>query len=33
VEEDTSRDHWLSPEEARDYGLISRIISSVKDIR
>jgi ATP-dependent Clp protease protease subunit len=33
VEEDTSRDHWLSPEEARDYGLVSRIIGSVKDIR
>jgi len=33
VEEDTSRDHWLSPEEARDYGLISRVIHSVKDIR
>jgi ATP-dependent Clp protease protease subunit len=33
VEEDTSRDHWLSPEEARDYGLISRVITSMKDIR
>ncbi len=32
VQEDTNRDHWLSPEEARDYGLISRIITSVKDI-
>src|SRR5262245_14301707 len=33
VEEDTSRDKWLSPEEARDYGLISRVITTVKDIR
>ena len=33
VEEDMMRDHWLSPEEARDYGLISKIISSVKEIR
>ena len=33
VEEDTSRDHWLSPEEARDYGLVSRVITTLKDIR
>jgi len=26
VEEDTSRDHWLSPEEARDYGLIDNVV-------
>jgi ATP-dependent Clp protease protease subunit len=32
VEQDTDRDRWMSPEEARDYGLISRIISTVKDI-
>jgi ATP-dependent Clp protease protease subunit len=33
VEKDTDRDKWLSPEEARDYGLISRVISSLKDIQ
>jgi ATP-dependent Clp protease protease subunit len=33
IEADTNRDHWLSPEEARDYGLISRIVGSVKEIR
>ncbi len=33
VEEDTDRDHWLGPEEARDYGLVSRVITSVKEIR
>ena len=33
VEEDLARDHWFSPEEARDYGLISRIVTSVKELR
>jgi ATP-dependent Clp protease protease subunit len=33
VEEDTDRDHWMSPEEARDYGLVSRIITSMRDIK
>jgi len=33
VEEDLRRDHWLSPEEARDYGLVSRVVSSMKEIR
>ncbi len=32
VEQDTNRDHWLSPEEAQDYGLISRIVRTLKDI-
>jgi ATP-dependent Clp protease, protease subunit len=32
VEQDTNRDHWLSPEEALDYGLVSRVVRSVKDI-
>lgn len=32
IAEDMGRDHWLSPEEAKDYGLISRIIISVRDI-
>ncbi len=31
VEEDTNRDHWLSPEEAKAYGLVSRIITSCKE--
>ena len=29
---DTDRDYWLNAEEALKYGLISRIISSRKDI-
>jgi ATP-dependent Clp protease protease subunit len=32
VETDTDRDYWMSAEEARDYGLISRIIASLRDI-
>src|SRR5262249_54485887 len=28
VEDDTNRDHWLSPEAALKYGLISRIIKN-----
>lgn len=32
VERDTDRDCWLSAEEAKQYGLISRIIGNAKDI-
>jgi ATP-dependent Clp protease protease subunit len=32
VERDMHRDTWMSPEQARDYGLISRIITSLKEI-
>ena len=32
VEKDTDRDYWLSPEEAIDYGLVSRTIGSFKEI-
>lgn len=28
VEKDTDRDFWMSAEEAKDYGLVSRIVSS-----
>ena len=28
VEKDTDRDYWLSAEESRDYGLISRIVTN-----
>ena len=33
VEKDTDRDKWLSPEEALDYGLISKIIGSKQEIQ
>ena len=32
VESDTDRDHWLSAEEALDYGLVSRVITTLRDI-
>ena len=32
VEKDTDRDYWLSAEEALEYGLVSRVISTLKDI-
>ena len=32
VEKDTDRDCWLSPEEAVEYGLCSRIVRSLRDI-
>jgi ATP-dependent Clp protease protease subunit len=32
VSKDTDRDHWLSAEEARDYGLVSKITVSRSDI-
>ncbi len=32
VEKDMDRDCWMSPEEAQDYGLISKIITNLKEI-
>lgn len=32
VEEDTNRDFWLSAEEARDYGLIDKVVAKRTDI-
>ena len=32
IAKDTDRDYWLSADEAKDYGLVSRIISSQSDI-
>ena len=32
VEKDTERDYWLTAEEARAYGLLSRIVSSRSEI-
>ena len=32
IAKDTDRDYWLSAEEAKDYGLVSRIITSHADI-
>ena len=33
VEQDSQRDRWFSPEEARDYGLIDHILDTVDDVR
>ncbi|MCX8996610.1 ATP-dependent Clp protease proteolytic subunit [Rhizobiaceae bacterium BDR2-2] len=32
IAKDTDRDYWLSVEEARDYGLVSKIITSQSEI-
>ena len=32
IAKDTDRDYWLSAEEAKDYGLVSRIITSQSEI-
>ncbi len=32
VEKDTDRDYWMSAEEALDYGLIGRIVTSLDDV-
>jgi ATP-dependent Clp protease protease subunit len=32
IEEDTNRDFWLSSEEARDYGLIDKVVAKRTDI-
>jgi len=29
---DTDRNHWMSPEEARDYGIVGKIIVSASDL-
>ena len=32
VQTDTERNHWMSPEEAREYGIVGTIISSAEDL-
>ncbi len=32
VQKDTDRDHWLTSEEAKEYGLISKVIKERKEI-
>ena len=31
--EDTRRDYWMSAEEAIDYGIVSRIVTSTDELR
>ncbi len=32
VERDTNRDHWMSPEESVEYGLVGRIVHSMDEL-
>ena len=32
VQEDTDRDYWMSPDEALEYGLISKIVHNHDEI-
>lgn len=32
VQADTERNHWMSPEEAREYGIVGSIISSADEL-
>lgn len=32
VEKDTDRDFWMSPEEAIEYGIVAKIISSISEL-
>jgi ATP-dependent Clp protease protease subunit len=32
VREDTDRNFWMSPEEARDYGLVGRVVRSAQEL-
>ena len=32
VQADTERNHWMSPEEALEYGIVGRIISSAEEL-
>jgi len=33
VEQDSQRDRWFTPEEARDYGMIDQIVEQLDDVR
>lgn len=33
VAQDTDRNHWMTPEEARDYGIVGRIIHNADEIQ
>lgn len=32
IEQDTDRNFWISPSEAKEYGLVGKIITSIKDL-
>ena len=33
VAKDTDRDYWMSVEEAIDYGIVNKVVSSIADIQ
>lgn len=33
IEIDSNRDHWFTAEEAKDYGFVDQVVSSLEDIR
>ena len=33
IQEDTDRNFWLSAQEARDYGLVGHIVSSISELK
>ena len=33
IQEDTRRNFWLSAKEAQDYGLVGRIVASIRDVK
>ena len=32
VREDTDRNYWMSPQEAVEYGIVGRIVSSIAEL-
>ena len=32
VEQDSERNFWMSAPEARDYGLVGRVVESIRDL-
>ena len=32
IEKETDRNYWMSPEEAKDYGLVGKIVTSTSDV-
>ncbi|MBN35908.1 MAG: ATP-dependent Clp protease proteolytic subunit [Rhodospirillaceae bacterium] len=33
VAKDTDRNHWMGPEEAKDYGMVAHIVESIDDVK
>jgi ATP-dependent Clp protease protease subunit len=32
VAKDTDRNYWMGPTEAKDYGVVTHIVKSIKDV-